>query len=360
MTHGHVSRGRFNRIGRRLSVLVIALLPCAAFGHVKWFVNYDLLSPPRSMFSVVSSSYFMLFAMLVALLVFVVSLIDDRLTRRAPTLDGRAGAVAASISKRFPLLLRLGVAAFFAAVFVYGCLHDWMILTPELRTHSGWICGVQLAIAVCALGARTAVVSGIGIFFLYGFAITQYGFFHMLDYPIFLGVAAFLIVDSIYGERKQEWAVSAVRICTAVTLLWASIEKFAFPEWSFMLMAQRPGLALGFDPEFYMIAAGFVEFCAAFLLIAGSIAARAAALLLLAMFTSAIVPFGVIDGIGHSVIIVVLLLLIFNDNRVAQLFSVRRNDTLTATLRTGVYVGALLLFFVLYYATYYLTYGIGR
>jgi uncharacterized membrane protein YphA (DoxX/SURF4 family) len=333
-------------------------LPCVSFAHVKWFVNYDLLSPPRPAFGVLSSRYFILFAFFVATLIFVISLVDNYLTRRTPVLERRRGILVERVAKHFPLLLRWGVSAFFTAVFVYGCLHDWMILTPELRTHSGWICWVQLAIAICALNSRSAVISGVGIIFLYGFGISQYGFFHMLDYPIFLGVAAFLIVHSIYGEKKQEWAVSAVRICTAVTLLWASIEKFAFPEWSFMLMAQRPGLALGFDPEFYMIAAGFVEFCAAFLLIAGSLAARAAALVLLMMFTSAIVPFGVIDGIGHSVIIVVLLLLVFSDNRVAELFSIRRSNTLTATLRTSVYFGALLVFFFLYYASYYLSYGL--
>ena len=352
-----MSRPPRNRIGRRLLAASILLLPSVSFAHVKWFVNYDLLSPPRAALGVLSGRYFIAFSFLVAALIFVVSLVDSYLMRRAPLVAGRAGALVAHMSRQFPLLLRWGVAAFFTAVFIYGCLHDWMILTPELRTHSSWICWIQLAVAVCALTSRTAIVSGVGIVFLYAFGISQYGFFHMLDYPIFLGVAAFLIVHSLYGDRREEWAVSAVRICTAVTLLWASVEKFAFPEWSFMLMTQRPGMALGFDPEFYMVAAGFVEFCAAFLLLAGSIAARAAALVLLMMFTSAIVPFGIIDGIGHSVIIVVLMLLVFTDNRVARFFSIRQSDTLTATLRTSAYFGALLAFFLLYYAGYYLSYG---
>jgi hypothetical protein len=339
-----------------LLIAGLGLLPCAAFAHVKWFVNYDLLSPPRPALGVLSGRYFILFSFFVATLIFVVSLVDSYLSRRTP-LFARAGILVDGVSKHFALLLRWGVSAFFTAVFVYGCLHDWMILTPELRTHSAWICWVQLAIAIFALTSRTAVMAGIGIIFLYGVGVAQYGFFHMLDYPIFLGVAAFLIVHSIYGDKKQEWAVSAVRICTAVTLLWASIEKFAFPEWSFMLMAQRPGLAFGFDPEFYMVAAGFVEFCAAFLLITGSVAARVAALALLMMFTSAIVPFGVIDGIGHSVIIVVLMLLVFSKNRVGDIFSIQQSSALTATLHTSVYFGALLLFFLLYYTGYYLNFG---
>jgi len=357
-THDSPGRRQRNRIGRRLLIAAPGLLPAVAFAHVKWFVNYDLLSPPRPVLSVLSGSYFVLFSLFVATLIFVVSLLDSHLAQRKPFLDGRARALVERVSKQFPLLLRWGVSAFFTAVFVYGCLYDWMILTPELRTHSGWICWIQLAIAIFALTRRTALISGVGIVFLYGFGISQYGIFHMLDYPIFLGVAAFLIVQSIYSDERLQWAVSAVRVCTAVTLLWASIEKFAFPEWSFMLMAERPGLAFGFDPEFYMIAAGFVEFCAAFLLVAGSVAARAAAFLLLMMFASAIVPFGMIDAIGHSVIIVVLILLVFSDNRVAEVFSIRRSSALTATFHTSAFFGALLLFFLLYYGSYYLSYGV--
>ena len=339
--------------------IALSLAPALAFPHVKWFVNYDLLSPPRPAVSVLFSGYFLMFSLFVAPLIFGVALLDDYLTRRPTHFAPGTGTIESRISEHFPLLLRLGVSAFFLAVFAYGCVHEWMILTPELRTHSAWICGVQLAVAVCALRRRTAVVSGFGIVLLYTVGVSQYGLFHMLDYPIFLGVAALLIVHSIWNRKGEDLALAAVRVATAVTLLWASVEKWAFPEWSFMLMAQRPGLALGFDPEFYMIAAGFVEFCAAFLLLTGSVAARAAALLLLLMFLSAIVPFGVIDAIGHSVIVVVLLLLIFSDNKTAKYFSTGGSGLRIATLQTGYFFGALLFFFLVYYAGYYLSYGLG-
>jgi hypothetical protein len=333
------------------------LVPTLAFPHVKWFVNYDLLSPPRSAVSVLFSQYFLPFLLFIAPLIFVVAFIDDYLTRRSTHFVPRARTIASRISQHFPRLLRLGTGAFFFAVFGYGCVHEWMILTPELRTHSSWICVIQLAVAVCALSDRTAIVSGIGILFLYAFGVSQYGLFHMLDYPIFVGVAVFLIAHSIWGRKSEVLALGAVRVATAVTLLWASIEKWAFPEWSFMLMAGRPGLSLGFDPEFYMIAAGFVEFCAAFLLLTGSVAARAAAFVLLLMFLSAIVPFGVIDAIGHSVIIVVLMLLIFSDNKAAKYFSVQGSGVRTAALQTSYFFGALLFFFLVYYVGYYLSFG---
>jgi len=342
----------------RWLALAVALLPAVAAAHVKWFVNYDLTSPPRPVLAVVSSSYFVLFSILAVPLIFGASLLESYLAKRTSQRDQRTEALVDGVSLHFPLLLRIGVMAFFSAVFVYGCLYDWMILTPELRTHSRWVCWIQLGVAVFALSPRTSALSGLGIVFLYADGIAEYGVFHMLDYPIFLGIAAYLIIHSLWGGKREELARNTIRICTAVTLLWASIEKFAFPEWSFLLMTERPGIALGFEPEFYMVAAGFVEYCAAFLLITGNLAARVAAAILLALFISAIVPFGVIDAIGHLVIIVVLVLLIFTDNSVARRFDWQGSNAIRATVHTALFFGSLLLFVVAYYGGYYLDYGV--
>jgi hypothetical protein len=344
---------------RFAALVTLALLPAVATAHVKWFVDYDLSSPPRPALTVVSGRYFIAFCVVLVPLMFAVALVDRYLTRRECLLHRHARLATQRLSPYFPLVLRSGVAAFFMAVFVYGCLGDAMILTPELHTHNAWICWLQLAIALLALPRATARYAGLGIVALYAYGIAAYGLFHMLDYPIFLGVAAYLIVDSYRAEHGREFAESTVRIAAGVTLLWASIEKFAFPEWSFILLAQRPGMTFGFNPEFYMVAAGFVEFCAAYLLVTGRLSARVAALVLLAMFLWAIVPFGRIDAIGHSVIIVVLLLLAFGDNGVARYFEIRGRASATATLQASVFFGALALFLALYYAGYYLSYANG-
>ncbi len=39
--------------------------------------------------------------------------------------------------------------------------------------------------------------AGLGIAFLYGLATAQYGFFPMADYPVFLGVAAYLVMTGL-------------------------------------------------------------------------------------------------------------------------------------------------------------------
>jgi hypothetical protein len=349
---GHRRRSRIALLA------VLCLLPAVAIAHVKWFVDYDLSTPPRPALAVVSGHYFILFCLALLPFMFAVALADRYLTRRECLLHRTASRATQRLSPYFPVVLRGGVAAFFTAVFVYGCLGEAMILTPELHTHSAWICWLQLAIALTALSRPTARYAGAGIVLLYGYAIAEYGLFHMLDYPIFLGVAAYLIVDSLYAERGRDLAESVVRIAAGVTLLWASIEKFAFPEWSFILLAQRPGMTFGFNPEFYMVGAGFVEFCAAYLLVTGLLSARFAALSLLVMFVTAIVPFGRMDAIGHSVIIIVLLLLTLGDNGVARRhFDVSGRTAVTATLHTGAFFGALAVFLVLYYAGYYLSYA---
>jgi hypothetical protein len=92
--------------------------------------------------------------------------------------------------------------------------------------------------------------------------------------------------------------------------MWASIEKWAYPEWSFPLFVEHPGLTLGFDDEFFMRAAGVIEFTLAFSLIWTPLVRRAAAIMLAAMFVSAAFEFGKLDVIGHAPIVVVLIAIV--------------------------------------------------
>jgi len=331
----------------------VVLMPAIADAHVKWFVDYNLLAPPRPALAVVSGDYFVTFCLFLGPLMFAVALVDRYLTRRECLLHRGANRISERVAPYFPLVLRAGVSAFFTAVFVFGCFGESMILTPELHTHQAWICWFQLAIAIAVLVPRTVALAAAGIVLLYAYGVIEYGLYHMLDYPIFVGVAAYLMLWTLYGERKRGLADNILRIAAGVTLLWASIEKFAFPEWSFILLAQRPGMTLGFNPELYMVAAGFIEFCAAYLLITGLLSARFAALLLLGMFVSAIVPFGTLDAVGHSVIIVVLLLLALGNNVVGMRLDAPKSVAATATLHASAFFVTLLLFVGLYYAGYY-------
>ena len=166
---------------------------------------------------------------------------------------------------------------------------------------------------VSMLSRYTMPGSALGIVVLYAIAIWQYGVFHLADYPVFLGVAAYLALvgaqTNFFGARP----IDLLRWSAGITLMWASIEKWAYPEWSYPLLTLHPEMTLGFTPDFYMRAAGAVEFALAFALIWTPLVRRVAAVILAAMFVSAVFEFGKIDLIGHTLIVVALFAIIADD-----------------------------------------------
>ena len=123
-----------------------------------------------------------------------------------------------------------------------------------------------------------------------------------------------------------------LRWSTGVTLMWASVEKWAYPDWTFPLLGLHPNLGMGFDPIFFLTASGVVEFACAFALVWTPLVRRLAAVALAAIFTSAIVEFGKIDAIGHLPIIAALLAFIAETATVPP--------SLIAAWRRPVYVAA--------------------
>ena len=345
---------RLSVLASRFTTLCFIFLSSAALAHVKWFAPYDLLCPPRPLFSVVNGTFFMTFSAIMVVVMFATAYIDVLLTQRAHALNKFVHKISNFFEPNAFLLIRTGVFMFLLAVSYMGNV----LLTPELQTAWPWVRWLQLLMAVLVVMPKTAFLTAIGIAILYISAIYQYGWFHLLDYPIFLGVAAYLFIMSRYGEGKSELALTVLRVLTGITLLWAGMEKFAYPEWSFPLLKERPSVSFGFDPEFFMVAAGFVEFTAAFLLITVSIAARLASALLLFIFSAAVPEFGVVDLVGHFVIIIVLIVLIFTHNPIADKFKTLKSTASAATIFVMLYFGALAAEGGLFYAAHWLAYGV--
>src|SRR5262249_46544970 len=159
-------------------------------------------------------------------------------------------------------IFRASCAFFFIAIWAVGGI----LLTPELKTRWRTIGAIQLSIAGGMLSQRTMPFSALGIVILYAIAIRKYGFFHLADYPVFLGVAAYLALIGIQSTFFGVRPIDVLRWTTSVTLMWSSIEKWAYPEWSYPLLYLHPELTFGFSPEYYMRAAGAVEFALAFAL----------------------------------------------------------------------------------------------
>ncbi len=145
--------------------------------------------------------------------------------------------------------------------------------------------------------------------------------------------------------------LDVLRWGAAITLMWASVEKWAYPEWTYPLLVTHARMAMGLDPHFYMLAAGLVEFGLAFAMVCRPLVSRISALLLTAVFISAIPEFGKIDAIGHLPIIVILVAVAAEDRRTV----LRARPALVPAL----YAGALALTIALYYGSHLMLYPLG-
>ena len=283
-----------------------------ASAHVKWFCAYDVAGQPRGLENVLCPN----FEELVGLAIFflVAGCIVEQTSLGEPLLRS-LDRVTQWLRSHTELLFRLVVGGFFVALWFLGGI----LLTPELKTASPIIPWLQLAMAACLISRRTVPLTAAGICMLYVIAVWSYGVFHLADYPIFLGIAAYLALTALEKDLFGMRPLDVVRWAAGITLMWASIEKWAYPEWSFPLFIQHPSVTMGFEPEFFMRAAGVVEFTLAFGLLWTPLVRRFSAIILAAMFISAIFEFGVIDAVGHSCIIVVLLAIVADDVRAPSL-----------------------------------------
>ncbi|WP_244066225.1 hypothetical protein [Bradyrhizobium sp. Ce-3] len=280
----------------------------SAEAHVKWFCAYDVAGQPRGLENVLCLDFELLLGIAVFWL-FAGSLIE-------PTSLGDAtirvlDRITEGLRLHTETMMRAVAAFFFISIWAVGGI----LLTPELKTTSPLVGALQLAIAAGMLSRRTLPLSAVGMAILFGIGVRGYGVFHLADYPIFLGVAAYFALIGLNKDLFGIRPIDVMRYAAAVTLMWASIEKWAYPEWSFPLLIEHASMTLGFDNEFYMRAAGMVEFTLAFALIWTPLIRRCAAAVLTGMFISACFEFGKIDTIGHSAIIAVLLAIVA-DNKV--------------------------------------------
>ena len=274
--------------------------PSNAFAHVKWFSAFDVAAAPRSLTSVLSPAFGGLF--LISLVALWAACLIER-TAVGSALVETLDRICALVRPGQERLLRAFGGAFFVSLWVLGNV----IITPELKTQSPMIPWLQLGIAVGLFWRPTMILSGLGIVALYVIGVANYGIFHLLDYPIFLGLAGFFIASGLDVNPLGLRPIDIARWGAGLTLMWASIEKWAYPDWTYPLLAAHPRLAFGWDAPLYMVAAGIIEFALAFGLIWTRMVRRLSSLVLLGMFISAILEFGKIDAIGHSMIIAILI-----------------------------------------------------
>ena len=326
-----------------LAFVVNAALAGSAQAHIKWFCAYEVAGQPRGLANVLCPDFEYLIGLAILFLMLGClaegTRLGDAMTR---SMDRTTGFLHDNIE----LIYRAGCGFFFVAIWAIGGI----LLTPELKTSSVVVGAIHLGIAAGLLSRRTMPLSALGIAVIFAIAVWNYGVFHLADYPIFLGVAAYLALTGLQRDLFGVRALDVVRWSAGVTLMWASVEKWAYPEWTFPLLAQHPEMTLGFDPELYMRAAGAIEFALAFALLWTPLVRRFAAVILAAMFIAAVFAFGKIDLIGHTLIVVVLLGIVADRREQSVL---KRYFWL---LPVG-YVTALVLFLGMYYVAHSLLFG---
>ncbi len=326
-----------------LALVVNALLAGSASAHVKWFCGYNIAGQPRGLENVLCPD----FEFLVGLTILALMggcLLEG--TDLGAAMLRAMDRVTRLVRDNTETLFRAGCAFFFIAIWAIGDI----LLTPELKTGSLVVAAIQLGIAAGMLSRRTMPLSALGIAVLFAIAVWEYGVFHLADYPVFLGVAAYLALTGLQRDFFGARPLDIVRWSAGVTLMWAAIEKWAYPEWSFPLLTQHPAMALGLDAEFFMRAAGAVEFALAFALMWTPLVRRFGAVLLAAMFITAVAHFGKLDLVGHTLIVVVLLAVIADNGGKAVLVRY-------PWLVPAAYASALSLFLAVYYAAHTLLFG---
>jgi hypothetical protein len=340
------------RLSRRLPLLaafplgglVNALCVGTASAHVKWFCAYNVAGQPRGLENVLCTDFEVLFGLtLMTLMAGGLVEVTDVGQMMLRAMD----RATVWIRDNLEIIFRACTAFFFISIWAIGGI----LLTPELKTSSTLVGALQLGIAAGMLSRRTMPLSAAGIFILFGIGMWNYGVFHLADYPVFLGVAIYLALAGLQKDLFGVRALDIVRWTAGVTLMWASVEKWAYPEWSFPLFASHPTMAMGFTPEFFMRSAGSVEFALAFALIWTPLVRRVAATMLTAMFVSAVFEFGKVDLIGHTLIVVVLLGIVSESG-------VKRVEELkTSWMMPAAYASALAFFLAIYYFGHAALYG---
>jgi hypothetical protein len=322
-------------------IIGLPLTTTAATAHVKWFVNCNVSDDPLPVQAVFTPTFFLFFSLFLTLLY-----LGCAAERTAPgaSITQLLDHHAAPLYRRADDLLRSVAAVSFALLWADGGL----IITPELKASSIPLSAIQLLIPMYMFARATLPAAGAGIIVLYFYGVATYGLFHMLDYPVFLGLGVFFTLSVSQNARLQAFRFDLLRWTVACSLLWPSIEKFVYPGWVAPIAVAHPEVNMGFDVSTVVTAAGVVEFGLSFALFWTPLIRRLAALALIAVLTAATFDFGKMDGIGHLMIIAILLVVFAEPGGTRD----RRHPAL-APLTSAVTLAAVMLLYTGGHALYY-------
>ncbi|MEZ4698795.1 MAG: hypothetical protein R2834_00575 [Rhodothermales bacterium] len=281
-----------NRLRALFAALLIAF-PGYAFAHVKWFSDYSYAERPLSFDEIMTPLFGLLFAASVVSIAGIVVL-DERLTQTAwyrhlvERLRGYAS--------RSDLVLRVAVGGVLLLSWQSGAM-----LVPEIPSSHVLVDFVQLLLAILILSNRFTQVAGYGLIGLYILAYWKYGALHILDYIYLVGAAYYLIASQSKQKKIRASGLPVLYASVGFSLCWVALEKLVYPQWALSILQDRPFLTMGFDPNFFLTSAAFVEFTLGFLLIVCLIQ-RPIAIAVTGLFMTTTMVFGKLEFVGHAIV----------------------------------------------------------
>ncbi len=333
-------------IGRSV-VASLAVAPFLAQAHVKWFAPYIVEAPPQRIVETLTDRWFLAGIALV-LTFFVVTRAIEK-TRFGEAILASFDRVTGPLWTRRDDFMRFVIAGFFVAIFAVGGVY----LTPDLKTPNEWVSWLQLVIAGLVFSRRTMPLAALGILGLWFLALTQYELFHLFDYlALGVGVAGYLFLAASNNPEWNKYRFAVLRWGVAIALMWSSLEKFAYPDWFYPLVEEKPFLTFGMPRDMFIPMAGVAEFTMGFGLLWTALIRRLSALALFIIFNMAVYPFGRLDLVGHALIMAVIVI-IFCDPTPQVRFAVRR--TLVAI--PAALVVTMAVFAMSYWGLHHVLYG---
>ena len=196
----------------------------------------------------------------------------------------------------------------------------------------------------------------LGIIGLWLLALRDYDVFHLLDYlALGVGVAAYLVLEASSNPEWRKHRFEALRWGVAIALMWSSLEKFAYPDWFYPLVEEKPFLTFGMPRDVFIPMAGVAEFTMGFGLLWTPLVRRLSAVALFFIFNAAVYPFGRIDLIGHALIMAMIVAIAADHTREVHFLPALKRRL--AGVPAGL-AAALVIFVTGYWGLHIAIYGI--
>lgn len=286
---------------RAIALFVVLLMSKELYAHVKWFSSFDFVQKTKEISEVMNPTYWGL-AVLSIIVASLLILLDKKIEQTA--VIQKMNKWLNARQKYATDVLRIAMAFVLVISWVNGT-----VLTPELKIENEFIHWGEFFIALLLLIPATIELAGVLLLLLYVYCIYQFGFFHMLDYLHFVGIAVYLFTVNSKNNKIASIGIPALYSTLGFALIWLAYEKLFYPAWSIELLKQHPVLSMGLPYDFFLQAAAFIEIGLGFMLLIGALARPLAALITLVFILTALV-FGKIEIMGHTSLHAMLIVFI--------------------------------------------------